>query len=120
VSRICETAAAIPAIADGALLAETIRPDASSPRPISARFSRFHTGILVLDQAYVEFGGYSAIPLLTSNPNLIITRTFSKAFRARDCGLYMLGTPDIIGHINKIKLPYNINFFFRHVAAGSA
>jgi histidinol-phosphate aminotransferase len=74
-----------------------------------------HTGFCILDQAYVEFGGYSAVPLLKSNPNLIITRTFSKAFAGAGLRLgYMLGTPEVIGQINKIKLPYNINFFSEH------
>jgi histidinol-phosphate aminotransferase len=75
-----------------------------------------HTGFCVLDQAYVEFGGYSAVPLLKSNPNLIVTRTFSKAFAGAGLRLgYMLGTPEVIGQINKIKAPYNINFFSEHV-----
>jgi histidinol-phosphate aminotransferase len=77
---------------------------------------RVHTGFCILDQAYVEFGGYSAVPLLKSNPNLIITRTFSKAFSGAGLRLgYMLGAPEVIGQINKIKLPYNINFFSEHV-----
>jgi histidinol-phosphate aminotransferase len=76
-----------------------------------------HSGFLILDQAYVEFGGYDAIPLLKNNPNLIITRTFSKAFAGAGLRIgYMLGTPEVIGQINKIKLPYNINFFSEHVA----
>lgn len=75
-----------------------------------------HSGFLVLDQAYVEFGGYSAIPLLSKNPNLIITRTFSKAFFGAGLRLgYMLGAPEVIKEISKIKLPYNINFFSEHV-----
>jgi histidinol-phosphate aminotransferase len=80
------------------------------------RILSVHTGFCVCDQAYVEFGGYSAVPLLKSNPNLIITRTFSKAFAGAGLRLgYMLGTPEVIGQINKIKLPYNINFFSEHV-----
>jgi histidinol-phosphate aminotransferase len=76
-----------------------------------------HSGILILDQAYVEFGGFNAIPLLKEFPNLIITRTFSKAMAGAGLRLgYMLGTPEIIGEINKIKLPYNINFFSERVA----
>jgi histidinol-phosphate aminotransferase len=75
-----------------------------------------HTGMLILDQAYVEFGGYNAIPLLKDNPNLIVTRTFSKAFSGAGLRLgYMLGTPAVIAEINKVKLPYNINFFSDHV-----
>ena len=76
-----------------------------------------HKGFFLLDQAYVEFGGYSAIPLLKEYPNLIITKTLSKAFRGAGLRLgYMLGAPEIIKEINKIKLPYNINFFSEHVA----
>jgi histidinol-phosphate aminotransferase len=76
-----------------------------------------HSGILILDQAYVEFGGFNAIPLLKEYPNLIIIRTFSKAMAGAGLRLgYMLGAPEIIGEINKIKLPYNINFFSEHVA----
>ncbi len=75
-----------------------------------------HSGFLVLDQAYVEFGGFNAIPLLNDFPNLIITRTFSKAFSGAGLRLgYLLGTPGVIREINKIKLPYNINFFSEHV-----
>jgi histidinol-phosphate aminotransferase len=76
-----------------------------------------HTGFLILDQAYVEFGGFNAVPLLKEYPNLIITRTFSKAMAGAGLRLgYMLGAPEIISEINKIKLPYNINFFSEHVA----
>jgi histidinol-phosphate aminotransferase len=76
-----------------------------------------HTGILILDQAYVEFGGFNAIPLLNEYPNLIITRTFSKAMGGAGLRLgYLLGARGIVGEINKIKLPYNINFFSEHVA----
>ncbi len=76
-----------------------------------------HQGFFILDQAYVEFGGYSALPLLKEYPNLIITRTFSKAFRGAGMRIgYLLGTVEIVQEINKIKLPYNINFFTEQVA----
>jgi len=76
-----------------------------------------HTGFCILDQAYVDFGGYSALPLLAGHPNLIITRTFSKAFGAAGLRLgYMVGAPAVIAELAKIKLPYNINFFSEHVA----
>ena len=76
-----------------------------------------HTGFFILDQAYVEFGAYDAIPLLKEYPNLIITRTFSKAMGGAGLRLgYMLGNPAVITEFNKIKLPYNINFFSEHVA----
>jgi histidinol-phosphate aminotransferase len=76
-----------------------------------------HKGFCLLDQAYVEFGGYNAIPLLKEYPNLIITRTFSKAFAGAGLRLgYLVGNPAIVLEINKIKLPYNINFFIEYTA----
>lgn len=77
-----------------------------------------HTGFCILDQAYVEFGGFNAISLINEFPNLIITRTFSKALAGAGLRLgYMIGSSEIIREINKIKLPYNINFFSEHVAS---
>jgi histidinol-phosphate aminotransferase len=76
-----------------------------------------HTGIFVLDQAYIEFGGFNAVTMLAEYPNLIITRTFSKAMAGAGLRLgYMLADPQLLHEINKIKLPYNINFFSEHVA----
>ncbi len=79
---------------------------------------RRHGGFCVLDQAYVEFGGFDAMPLLAEFPNLIVTRTFSKAFSGAALRLgYLAGNPAVIDEINKIKLPYNINFFSEHAAS---
>jgi histidinol-phosphate aminotransferase len=77
------------------------------------------TGALVLlDQAYVEFGGYDAIPLLRDRPRLVILRTFSKAMAL--AGLragYLLAHPLLVAEVNKAKLPYNVNFFTESAAA---
>jgi histidinol-phosphate aminotransferase len=75
--------------------------------------------LVVLDQAYVEFGGYDARELLEGRPRMIILRTFSKAMAL--AGLragYLLGDPAVVREVNKAKLPYNINFFTEAVAAG--
>ena len=72
---------------------------------------RVHTGFFILDQAYVEFGGFNAVGLISEYPNLIVTRTFSKAFAGAGFRVgYMVGSSDVIRQINKVKLPYNINF----------
>lgn len=74
--------------------------------------------IVLLDQAYVEFGGFDAIPLLEGRPRLVVLRTFSKAMTA--AGLragYLLGDPALVAEINKAKLPYNVNFFTEYAAA---
>jgi histidinol-phosphate aminotransferase len=74
--------------------------------------------LILLDQAYVEFGGYDAIPLLPGRPRIVVLRTFSKAMAL--AGLragYLLGEPAVVAEINKAKLPYNINFFTEYAAA---
>jgi histidinol-phosphate aminotransferase len=74
--------------------------------------------LILLDQAYVEFGGYDAIPLLDGRPRLVVLRTFSKAMAM--AGLragYMLADPALTAEVNKAKLPYNINFFSECAAA---
>lgn len=82
---------------------------------------RVHDGtdaLILLDQAYVEFGGYDAIPLLEGRPRLVVLRTFSKAMSM--AGLragYMLAHPALAAEVNKAKLPYNINFFTEVAAA---
>lgn len=77
------------------------------------------TGALILlDQAYVEFGGGNGIPLLPQLPRLVVLRTFSKAMSM--AGLragYLLADPALAAEVNKAKLPYNINFFTEFAAA---
>ena len=69
-------------------------------------------GLVIVDQAYVEFGGDDFVPLLKEHANLIILRTFSKAMAMAGLRVgYMLAAPELINEINKAKLPYSINFF---------
>ncbi|MDD5674690.1 MAG: histidinol-phosphate transaminase [Chitinivibrionales bacterium] len=76
-----------------------------------------HRGFCILDQAYVEFGGFNAVELIKEYPNLIVTRTFSKAFAAAGLRIgYMIGNPAVMQTIGTIKLPYNINFMSDLVA----
>ncbi|HEX8358573.1 MAG TPA: histidinol-phosphate transaminase [Longimicrobium sp.] len=75
-------------------------------------------GLVLVDQAYVEFGGDDAIPLLRGHERLVVLRTFSKAMAM--AGLragYMLADPVLAAEVNKAKLPYNINFFTEVAAA---
>lgn len=74
--------------------------------------------LILLDQAYVEFGGFDALPLLAERPRLVILRTFSKAMSM--AGLragYLLAHPEVASQVDKAKLPYNINFFTEIAAA---
>ncbi|MBA4179093.1 MAG: histidinol-phosphate transaminase [Anaerolinea sp.] len=66
--------------------------------------------LVVVDEAYIEFGGESAVPLIAAHPNLIVIRTFSKW--AGLAGLrvgYSVSEPGIAAALMAIKQPYNVN-----------
>jgi histidinol-phosphate aminotransferase len=68
-------------------------------------------GLVVLDEAYINFSRQrSFVPELKEYPNLVILQTFSKAWGLAALRLGMtLASEEIIGILNKIKPPYNIN-----------
>ncbi len=75
-------------------------------------------GFVFWDEAYGEFSDTTAIPLLDQYPNLIISRTFSKAFSL--AGLragYLLAHPEIIDAVQKVSVPYNLNIMSEYIAA---
>lgn len=68
--------------------------------------------IVVVDEAYGEFGGESCIPLLGRYPNLVILRTFSKAYSLAGLRVgYLLADEPIVNQLLKVKQPYNLNTF---------
>jgi len=68
-------------------------------------------GLVVLDEAYVDFSSVpSGISLLDEYPNLIVMQTFSKAFGAAGIRLGMVFMcEELVGYLNKVKMPYNIS-----------
>ena len=68
-------------------------------------------GIVIVDEAYIDFAGVpSYLRQLESRPNLIVLQTFSKAWGMAGIRLGMaFAQPEIIGIMNKVKYPYNIN-----------
>jgi histidinol-phosphate aminotransferase len=69
-------------------------------------------GIVLLDEAYHEFSGQTALSLLADHRNLVVLRTFSKAMAMAGLRFgYMMAHPEIAREVNKAKLPYNVNIF---------
>lgn len=68
-------------------------------------------GIVVVDEAYIDFAGVpSFVHELAEYPNLVILQTLSKAWGAAGIRLGMaFASPGIIGLMNKMKYPYNVN-----------
>jgi len=67
-------------------------------------------GIVMVDEAYGEYADYSVIPLINKYENLVVLRTFSKAFGLAGLRLgYAVANPTLAKAINKIPAPYAIN-----------
>ena len=67
-------------------------------------------GLVVVDEAYGEFGTSHAAALLSRHPNLVVTRTFSKAFRMAGLRLgYLLADPAVVDGIRLVRLPYHLS-----------
>lgn len=73
--------------------------------------------LVIIDEAYIDFatepGVQTALPLIEEFPNIVIARTFSKAFGLAGARVgYMIGEPALIGAISKVATPFGVS----HVA----
>lgn len=77
-------------------------------------------GVVVVDEAYVEFGGDSVVPEVSSHPNLVVLRTFSKAYGL--AGLragYAIAHPAIAQSAAKVRGPFRLNFVSERAATAA-
>jgi histidinol-phosphate aminotransferase len=89
-------------------------PNSPYGTPIStaevARAASVSRGLVVADEAYVDFGGESALGLLGDHPNLLVTRTFSKSFSLAGLRLGLaFGSAHLIAQLAKVKDSYNVS-----------
>jgi histidinol-phosphate aminotransferase len=77
-------------------------------------------GLLVVDEAYAEFrraGTPSALELLPRHPNLVVTRTMSKAFALAGGRVgYLAAAPEICDALRVVRLPYHLSAVTQAVA----
>src|SRR5260221_7126038 len=67
-------------------------------------------GLVLLDEAYVDFANENALGLALKHPHVLVARTFSKAYSL--CALrvgYLVGHPELIAALQKIRDSYNVN-----------
>ena len=78
------------------------------PHADLARLAAGVPGVLVIDEAYHEFlDGPTATDVLKAHPNVLVMRTFSKAFGLAGVRLgVLMGHPDLIGEMEKSRLPF--------------
>jgi histidinol-phosphate aminotransferase len=77
------------------------------------KLARSVAGILVVDEAYVDFAaseGASSLPLIRRLPNLVVLRTFSKSFSLAGMRIGLaFASEEIIAGMMKVKDSYNLN-----------
>ena len=75
-----------------------------------AALCRAQRGVVVLDEAYVDFADEHALPLALQHPHVLVSRTFSKAYSLcfQRVG-YFVGHADLIAALDKIRDSYNVN-----------
>jgi len=74
------------------------------------KLCRAQNGVVVLDEAYVDFAEENALKSALKFPHVLVARTFSKAYSLcfQRVG-YFVGHPELIGALDKIRDSYNVN-----------
>lgn len=72
--------------------------------------------LVVVDEAYYEFSGETMLRYLDKHPNMIILRTFSKAYSLAGLRLgYVIAHPRVINMLARVRMPYSVNAFTQWV-----
>ena len=73
--------------------------------------------LVVVDEAYFEFSRYTVRPLLEKHENLVILRTFSKAFSLAGVRMgYLLGNESVLREFKKVRQPYSVDAVSQAIA----
>lgn len=89
------------------------------PREQILEVARSTSGLVVVDEAYVDFGGVTALPLLEHLDNVLVLRTLSKSYSLAGARIgFAVGRPDLIAELCKVKDSYNVSALAQ--AAGCA
>ena len=92
------------------------------PRAEIERLARMHPDVVVaIDEAYVDFGGETAIPLVNRYPNLLVIRTLSKSHALAGLRVgYAVGHPTLIEALERVKNSFNSYPLDRLAIVGAA
>jgi len=87
---------------------------------IAALLEQHPDSPVVIDEAYVDFGAESAIPLIASHPNLLVVQTMSKSRALAGLRIgYAIGHPDLIEALTRFKDSFNSYPLDRVAQAGA-
>jgi histidinol-phosphate aminotransferase len=108
----------------GAALTFVTTPNAPSGRGYKTaeleKLCRAQKGVVVLDEAYVDFAKENALKLALKFPHVLVARTFSKAYSLcfQRVG-YFIGNVELIAALDKIRDSYNVNGLGQIAAAAT-
>ena len=81
-----------------------------SLKEIEAILKKAKNSMVYIDEAYFEYSKVSAVSLLDKYPNLVISRTFSKAWGLASLRIgYVLASKESVGQMLKVRGPYDVN-----------
>ncbi|HEX9289831.1 MAG TPA: histidinol-phosphate transaminase [Anaeromyxobacteraceae bacterium] len=73
------------------------------------RLARQMDAVLVADEAYADFGGFTQMPLVGEVPGLVVMRSLSKIGLAGMRLGALVGPRELVAELDKVRLPYNVN-----------
>ena len=75
---------------------------------IEGILDRNRDSLVIIDEAYIDFGGESVIPLVNRYDNLLVTQTFSKSRSLAGMRIgFAVGSPELIGYMMSVRNSYN-------------
>jgi histidinol-phosphate aminotransferase len=82
----------------------------AQPVELIAALAGRTSALIVVDEAYIEFGGESALKLIGDHANIGVVRTFSKAFALAGARLgYVLTGASVVEDLQRVRLPYHLS-----------
>jgi histidinol-phosphate aminotransferase len=88
------------------------------PETLLIDLLRSTDALVLVDEAYFEFSRQTMRPHLDRHKNLVILRTFSKAFSLAGMRVgYLLGHEEVVSELSKVRQPYSVNRFSQYVAS---
>ena len=105
-----------------------IFPNPNAPTGVLTSLEQIETllqknsdSVVVVDEAYIDFGGKSAVPLTSQYPNLLVVQTLSKSRSLAGLRVGLaIGHPDLIDALERIKNSFNSYPLGRMAIVGAA
>lgn len=90
----------------------------NTPETVLIDILKSTDALVLVDEAYFEFSRETMRPHLERHPNLVILRTFSKAFCMAGVRVgYLLAHDGVVNELTKVRQPYSVDRFSQQVAA---